>query len=191
MKKVVFDIETSNIFSDVGSNDPTLLDISVVCIYDYKEDKYSHFLEKDFPALWKVLETTDILIGYNSNHFDLPLLNKYYPGDLGHIKSLDILEEIRNSFGRRMKLDQIAEGTLGENKSSNGLIATTWWKKGEYQKVIDYCLDDVKITKQVYDYAREHNKLIFREGGKNIEISLTTENWEETDGNKMTHTLPF
>ena len=55
-------------------------------------------------------------MGYNSNHFDIPLLNKYYPGDLTRIKSIDLLEEIRKSLGRRLRLDSVAEATIGAKK---------------------------------------------------------------------------
>jgi|SRR3989338_5940349 len=191
MRKVVFDIETRNLFSDVGKNDPALLDISVVGIYDYETDKYQSFLEEELSQLWPIIEKTDLLIGYNSDHFDIPLLNKYYPGDLTKIKSLDILKELRNSFGRRMKLDQIAEGTLNVKKSGHGLEAITWWKNGEIDKIKKYCLDDVKITKEIYEYARKYNKLHFKEGEQIIDIKLDTNNWEPIESNGMTHTLPF
>ena len=192
MRKIVFDIETSNIFSDVVKNDPTLLDISVVGIYDSETDSYTTFEQKELGKLWPILEKTDLLIGFNSEHFDLPLLNKYYQGDLGKIRHVDILKEIRNSFGRRMKLDQIAEGTLGVRKSGHGLEATVWWAKGEYEKVKKYCLDDVKITKDIYEYALKNNALKFKEGNTIIDIKLDTSNWEKKDGgDAMTFTLPF
>lgn len=191
MRKIVFDIETSNIFSEVGSSDAAALDLSVVVIYDYEKDSYESFMQKDLSRLWPILESADMIIGYNSDHFDIPLLNKYYSGDLTKIKSLDILKEIKNSYGRRMKLDQIAEGTFGINKSGNGLEAVAWWRNGEYDKVIKYCTDDVKITKDVYDYARKNNKLIFKEGGELITIPLDTQNWEVKEESSFTHTLPF
>ncbi|MFZ2049140.1 MAG: ribonuclease H-like domain-containing protein [Minisyncoccia bacterium] len=191
MRKIVFDIETKNVFADVGKNDPSLLDISIVCIHDSETDTYSSYLEDELPKLWPILERADMLIGYNSDHFDIPLLNKYYPGDLTKIKSLDILKEIQKSYGRRMKLDQIAEGTLGKNKSGSGFDAIIWWKKGEIDKIRQYCLEDVKITKEVYEYARANNKLIFKEGGVLNEIKLDTSEWEEPNENKLTFTLPF
>ena len=191
MRKVVFDIETKNIFSDVGKHDPTLLDIAVIAIYDSENDSYSTYTEEELGKLWPILERTDMLIGYYSDKFDLPLLNKYYSGDLSKIKSLDILKEIRAQYGRGMRLDQIAEGTLGRKKSGNGLEATQWWRKGEVEKVKNYCIDDVKITKEIYDFARANNKLIFKENGKLHEIKLDTSNWETPKENKMTFTLPF
>ncbi|MDQ3077044.1 MAG: ribonuclease H-like domain-containing protein [bacterium] len=191
MRKIVFDIETKNTFQDVGKNDPTLLDMSLIGIWDSETNKYQAFLEHELNLLWPIIEHADILIGYNSDHFDIPLLNKYYPGDLTKIKSVDLLKEIRNSLGRRLKLDHIAEGTLGINKSGHGLQAITWWKQGEIEKIKEYCLDDVKITKKLYDYALKHGKLKYKDGEKNVSIPLNTSTWEILEENSLTHTLPF
>lgn len=191
MRKIVFDIETQNTFQDTGSPDPASLSISVVGIYDSESDSYIAFEEHELARLWPILEASDLLIGFNSEHFDMPLLNKYYHGDLTRVKHVDILKEIKDSFGRRMKLDQIAEGTLGIRKSGHGLEAIHWWKQGEIDKIKAYCLDDVKITKEVYDYARANNKLIFKEGGQLIEVKLDTSNWETPAGGAMTFSLPF
>jgi DEAD/DEAH box helicase domain-containing protein len=191
MKKVVFDIETSNIFADVGKNDPALLNLSVIGIYESETDKYSTFLQEELKNLWPILEKADLLIGYNSLHFDLPLLNKYYSGDLSKIQHIDLLKEIRDVYGRRMKLDQVAEGTLNTKKSGHGLQAITWWKNGEIEKVKSYCLDDVKITKEIYEYALANKKIKFTEGGTVIEVPLKTDGWETKKDSGVTFTLPF
>lgn len=191
MRKIVFDIETKNFFHDVGKNDPALLDIALIAIHDSETDSYSSYLESELNQLWPIIERADMLIGFNSDHFDIPLLNKYYPGDLSKIKSVDILKEIRDSYGRRMKLDQLAIGTLGEGKSGHGADGMTWWKQGLYDKVRDYCIDDVRLTKGLYDYAREHSKLFFKEGDKINEIPLDTSEWEKPNDHKLTFTLPF
>ena len=191
MKKIFFDIETSNLFSDVGSNSAADLDLSVVCIYDSERNVYESFMQKELQNLWPIIENADMLIGFNSDHFDIPLLNKYYPGDLTKIKSLDILKEIKDNYGRRMKLDQLAQGTLGTNKSGTGLEAVIWWRNGEYDKVTEYCIQDVKVTKELYEYARTNNKLIFKEGGELNVIPLNASSWEDKQESVMTHTLPF
>lgn len=182
MRKIVFDIETKNIFQDVGSNDPVDLDISLVGLYDYETNAYHTFLEEEFDKMWDIIEKAEMLITYNGDHFDIPLLNKYFKksgrGDLSQFRSLDILKEIRNAYGRRMKLDQIAEGTFGINKSGNGLEAVTWWRSGEIDKIKKYCLDDVKITKDVYEYAMKNKKLVFKEGPFTKEIKLDTKHWD-------------
>jgi hypothetical protein len=191
VRKIVFDIETRNIFQDVGSNNPADLDISVVGVYDSETDAYETYMVEDLPKLWPILEKADILIGYNSDHFDTPLLNKYYPGDLNKIKNIDILKEIQKVAGRRMKLDQVAEGTLGTNKSGHGLDAYIWWKQGEIEKIKKYCLDDVRITKEIYDYALKNGILIYKEGPNLHEVKLDTSSWENVEDTAINHTLPF
>ncbi len=191
MRKIFFDIETSNIFSDVGSNDPAKLTLSVICLYDSSSETYMSFFEEDLGKLWPILEKTDLLIGYNSDHFDIPLLNRYYPGDLSKIKSLDLLKEIRNSLGRRIRLDDVAEATLGKRKIGHGLEAIRWWKNGEKDKVVKYCMEDVKLTKELYDYAKIHAHLKYRDGGTVKEIRLDPSRWEEHNDARLTHTLPF
>lgn len=192
MRKIVFDIETSNIFQDVGSNNPADLNISVVGIYDSETKLYSTFLQEEFGKLWPIIENADMLVTFNGEHFDIPLLDKYYPGDLFKIKSIDLLKEMQKSAGRRMKLDQIAEGTLGVNKSGHGLDAIKWWKDREVEKVKKYCLDDVRITKDLYEYALKEGKLFFKEGPNLNEVKLDTSEWEKPlDSSALNYTLPF
>jgi DEAD/DEAH box helicase domain-containing protein len=191
MRKIVFDIETRNIFSEVGSSDPAALDIAVVGIYDSETDSYSTYTQEELKDLWPILERANMLIGFYSENFDLPLLQKYYPGDLSKIKHLDILKEIRKDYGRGMSLNKLAEGTLKSKKSGDGFEAVRWWKEGKIDQIRKYCLDDVKITKEIYDYAITHNKLFFKEGRDVKEIPLKTEGWETPAENKMTFSLPF
>ena len=193
MRKITFDIETRNLFADVGSTESSALDISVVCIHDSLTDQYSSYLQEDLPKLWPIIEQADMLITFNGNHFDIPLLNKYYSGDLTKIKSLDLLEEIKKSLGKRIKLDTIAEATLGTKKSGHGLDAVTWWKTGEIDKIIKYCIDDVRITKEVYEYAMKNGILKYKDliSGQIRDIKLDTSNWEKKEDSAMTFTLPF
>lgn len=191
MREIVFDLETKNIFDDVGKNDPVLLDISVAGVYDSETDAYTSYDESEFPELWKVIEHADVLIGYNSNHFDIPLLDKYYPGDLTKIKSIDIMATIKEALGRRLGLGNVASATLGVGKSADGLEATRWWKEGKYQEVRDYCLQDVKVTKMLYDYIRKNKKIIYRDGPDKRELELDITSWDEGVDSSLTHTLPF
>ncbi len=191
MRRITFDIETKNFFQDVGSNDPTDLDISVVCIHDSLDDQYKSFLEQDFNKLWSILEQADLLITWNGDHFDIPLLNKYYPGDLSQIKSLDLMKEVQKVLGRRLKLDSVGEATLGINKSGSGIDAVEWWKTGEIEKLIKYCIDNVKLTKDLYGYAMLNSRLKYKELGNLKEIRLNTTEWETPVSTMMTYTLPF
>lgn len=189
MRVVTFDIETANWMSDTGTGNPADLTIALVGVHDSETDTYSSYLENELYGLWPILERTDVLVGYNSDHFDIPLLNKYYPGDLTRIKSLDIMKEVQAIVGRRLKLDALAEATLGENKSASGAQSIQWWRAGEVEKVRAYCLKDVEITRKLFDVALEKGALKYKELGKNREVKLDTKNWLSSSGGAMTFTL--
>jgi len=191
MRYIVFDLETQNIFQEVGSNDATALDISVGTVYDSETDTYTTATIDNLEILWPIIEKADALVGYNSNHFDIPLLNKYYPGDLTQIKSIDILEDIKASLGRRLRLDSVAQATIGAKKSANGLQAVRWWREGKVKEIMKYCEQDVKVTKKVFEYALEHGHVKFKDGARKREIPLDTSAWTTKEDAAMTHSLPF
>jgi len=161
--EVVFDIETQNTFDDINSRDRSQFKISVIGAYFYENDEYRAFEEHEFNELWPRLERADRLIGFNSKGFDLPIMNNYYPGDFLTFPNLDILEEIQKALGFRIKLDHVAAATVGHGKSGNGLQAIEWWKKGEKDKVKQYCLDDVRVTKAVYEYGLKYGALAYED----------------------------
>ena len=190
MRYVVFDLETQNLFQEVGSSDPAMLDISVGSVYDSETDRYTTVTVDEIEKLWPIIERADALVGYNSNHFDIPLLNKYYPGDLTQIKSIDLLEDIKISLGRRLRLDSVAQATIGAKKSADGLQAVRWWREGKIKEIMKYCEQDVKVTKQVFEYARKNGHVKFKDGARNREIILDTAHWEEIESSAtMTHSL--
>jgi DEAD/DEAH box helicase domain-containing protein len=191
MRYVVFDLETQNIFQDVGSSDPTALDISVICVYDSESDRYTTVSIDELSRIWPIIEQADALVGYNSNHFDIPILNKYYPGDLSRIKSIDLLEEIKKSLGRRLRLDSVAEATVGAKKSASGLEAVRWWREGKIDEIKKYCEQDVKVTKKIFDYARTHGHVKFKDGARKREIPLDTSHWSIKEEAALTHSLLF
>ncbi len=191
MRYIVFDLETQNIFEEAGSSDPAALDISVGCFYDSATNTYTTVTVDELPQVWGLLEQADALVGYNSNHFDIPLLNKYYPGDLTSIKSIDLLESIRASLGRRLRLDSVAEATVGAKKSGHGLQAVRWWKEGKIDEIKKYCEQDVKVTKKVFDYAMAHGHVKFKDGSRKREIPIDISTWMIKEDSMMTHSLLF
>ncbi len=190
MRTITFDIETANWLGE-GRTEPSDLQIAIVCTHDSVTGEYDSFLESELPRLWKVLEETDVLVGYNSDHFDIPLLNKYYPGDLTKIKSIDLMAEIYTTLGRRMRLDAVADGTLGKKKSGHGGQSLVWWRNGEVEKVRKYCIKDVELTKDLYEYALKNGALKYRELGTVRDVKIDTSKWLASGGGAMTYTLGF
>ena len=173
LQEIVLDIETQNIF-ERGNRDATKLRISYVGIYDYGTGEYEGFFEQDLPKLWRKLEHCDRIIGYNTKGFDIPVMNAVYPGDLFKIPQLDMMEEVQKHLGFRLKLDDLAHATLGVGKSGSGLDAVKYWEAGELDKLAAYCLQDVKVTRQLYEYGRMNGNLCFveRMSGQKVNIPV-------------------
>ncbi len=188
MAPLVFDIETKNLIFD---RDPTKLDISVVGIYDYATETLKAFEEHQFGEMWPYFEKADALIGYNIDHFDIPLLNKYYAGDLTKIKSIDLMKTVQEGLGWRPKLQDVAIGTLGFGKSGGGIDAAEWWNQGKKEAVIEYCLKDVTLTRDLYEHIKKHKKVIVAGRSGNSEITLDISSWDNNSPNKLTHSMPW
>ena len=190
-REVVFDIETIGDIRNQAS-----LKVTVVSIYEYEHDRYQSFEEHELGSLWPILEKAERLIGYNSEHFDVPVLNKYYTGDLMQFPHLDLLKVIKEMSGKRYKLDDIAKATLQISKSADGLQAMKWFEEGEIQKIKDYCEQDVKVTKEVYEFGRS-NKMLYYPSitgelmpiGVNFDMPEQASN--QTVGAGINMTLPF
>lgn len=168
-REVVLDIETRNTFQDVGAYNPALLKVSLVGVYFYETDTFESFLEEDLPKLWPRLERANRIIGYNHIGFDMPCLQQYYAGDLLKLPLCDIMVELSNRIGFRVKLDDVAHATLGVGKSGHGLQAVEYWKNGEIEKLRDYCLQDVRVTRDVYEHMLLHGELKFHDRAGNAQ----------------------
>ena len=193
MRAITFDIESISDSLVRGHVDVNEQELTVVGIHDSETGEYSSYLKEELHKLWPILERADVLIGFNSNTFDIPLLNRYYPGDLSHIRSLDLLAEVAQVLGRRVRLQSLAEATLGKGKSGDGLKASEWWKEGKIDKVRAYCIEDVRITRELYDYALARGTLKYKDLRDIRDIKLDTSLWISETGiaPAMTHALPL
>ena len=82
-------------------------------------------------------------------------MKKYMPFNVMALPRLDILDEIELAYGSRISLDMLAKTNLGTQKTSHGLEAIEFYKRGEWDKLIEYCTHDVRITKQLYDLIQK------------------------------------
>ena len=78
---------------------------------------------------------------------------------------------------RYLKLEAVARGTLGTGKSADGLMAVEWWKAGEIQKIIDYCIQDVRVTRDIFQFGRQNGFVRIQrsesvETGKIVEVPV-------------------
>lgn len=171
---IVYDLETKETFQQVGSRDPRKLHISMLGMYSYNDGEYCSYTEHELSQFWRRLETCDLLIGFNNKGFDDQVVSAYFP-EVGKVNSFDILEIVSNSLGFRIKLDNIAQATLGVGKSGDGLKAIEYYREGKIEELRSYCLDDVKITKEIYDYGKNNGMLYYSDlqGKKEVLVDFS------------------
>ena len=158
-ERLVLDLETQKEFAEVDGRRPELLLVSVCGVYSYATDRYIAYTEAELPALAPVLQQAELVVGFNINKFDFPVLQPYVKFPLANVPTLDILDEIVKNAGHRVSLDSVCQATLGTGKTGHGLEALRWFKEGKIDQVKKYCLDDVRLTRDVYEYGKKHGKL--------------------------------
>jgi len=177
--KVVYDVETKYAFGEQGRGRPQDLEISFVGALRSDTGELLSYWEDDLPKLFELFHEADEIIGFNSHGFDHLALLPYYKGNIFKLPSLDLLEIVHTSLGRRISLDKLAHATLGKGKIGHGLDAIKYWRKGEYDKLEKYCLEDVKITWDIHNFAKEMGHLYYLDGVDNkVKFDI---NWPEPE----------
>lgn len=155
-RTLVFDLETQNSFDDVGGrNKMAELRMSVGVTWALETQEFAVYREGDVNALIEDLRAANRVIGFNHRNFDYAVLSRYTKLDWSTVRSFDILEDLTRILGHRVKLDSVAAATLGTKKSGHGLQAIEWFRKGDWDTLIKYCKDDVKITADVWKHGVE------------------------------------
>lgn len=161
---LVLDIETQKSFKEIGKSKAmslSKLKVSVACVYDYLTSEYSSYEEKDMMKFDQRLQIADLLIGFNIRRFDMPVLQPYLFKSVDQFPVLDLLEAIETARGHRASLDSVARATIQEGKSGDGAEALALFKEGRLEELKKYCLDDVRLTKNVYEYGCREGKIYF------------------------------
>lgn len=164
MNLVFFDLETQNLFQEVGGRDQIgRLRLSCGVTFSTERNDHAVYWEKDAQGLVEELKNADRVIGFNVIGFDYLVLKPYAPTfNFASLRTLDLLQDIHRTLGFRLSLDSIAEASLGVRKSADGLMAVEWFRAGELDKVAAYCKVDVDITRQVYEFGRDHGYVNYR-----------------------------
>ena len=144
-----------------GWRDFPNMGLSCIGAFDYVTRQYRVFCQDNFYAFQELADTADIVVGFNSIGFDNKLCaaNDIYISDS---KSYDILVEVWKGAGLGplfeypshigFGLDAICEANLGLKKSGHGALAPVLWQQGKIGEVIDYCLNDVRMTVNLLNF---------------------------------------
>ncbi|HEX4104190.1 MAG TPA: ribonuclease H-like domain-containing protein [Candidatus Paceibacterota bacterium] len=182
MDTLVFDIETQNFFTDpgVGWDNFAALKISVVGVYSYLYDKYFVFEENEMNKLAELFREARRIVGFSMNRYDVPVLNNYFQKlrsgapNLWEKERVDLLEEIEMAAKTRVSLSRLAEANLGVKKDRHGSEAIVLYREGKMEELKEYCLNDVKLTKELYDLYGKQNYFLMpdKKTGEIVKVML-------------------
>ncbi len=188
---LVFDLETKYTFRQY--KDPAKLGVSVVAIYDYKDNQEKVFFESEINRLFPILEHSSYIIGFNIKSFDLPVLQAYYPGRVEKLSTFDIMDDVREKIGRRLALNDLIFATLGKKKTGHGLMAINHYREKKWDELKKYCLDDVDLTRELFQYGVDKEEIFYLNAKGKVTLKVNWKKYleEEGGGNDIPLTLPF
>jgi RNase_H superfamily len=150
-----------------GWHDHKNMGISVIGCYDYAADRYRTFLKDNFDEFVALARSRDLMVSFNGIGFDNKVLDAcgLASAVTRHAEQYyDILRElwIADGLGPEFSypthigygLNEVATSNFNVKKTGHGAAAPVQWQRGEYGKVIDYCLEDVRLTKRCFDRIR-------------------------------------
>ena len=163
-----------------GWDDYKGMGISVIGCFDYREDRYRVFCRDNFGDFQRLIDTRDIVVGFNNWSFDDPLC-KAHGIEIAESKSYDILVEVWKGagFGPKFVYPTHAGYSLGAcigtnrpglGKFGDGAMAPVDWQRGNIGKVIDYCLGDVYLTRELLEMIINNGSIKDPKTGKMIKV---------------------
>ena len=150
-----------------GWDDHENMGIACLCAYDFTTDRYRVFTENSLHRFILLCgESKRPLAGFNNIGFD----NEVLACNGLEVKEewcYDLLREIWDAIDRVSPfeskkgtgLDAVAKANGYEGKTGHGARAPIWYQQGDIGKVIDYCLEDVRLTKELIDKVMKDGKL--------------------------------
>ncbi len=152
--------------------------MGIACIgaYDYQTDQYRTFLKDNFDDFIRLVENRTYLVGYNSATFDDNILHAYslICETTANWDLLACIWSTLDSLGLSRKnsgLDTISKANNLPGKLGDGMLAALNWQMGNYGKTIDYCLNDVWLTKKLLDILAVDGSIVDANGNI-LEIDL-------------------
>ena len=147
-----------------GWHDHANMGISVIGAYEFHADRYRVFCQDNFAEFVSLVIEQEVVIGFNNKSFDDRLVDAVIGGNIDELlrtRSYDLLSEVWLGAGLGPRyngpqysgygLDDLAKAEHLQGKTGHGALAPIQWQQGKIGAVIDYCLQDVKITKELIE----------------------------------------
>jgi len=181
-----FDLETRKTAQEVGGwRNTHLMRVAVAVLFDAALDRFAAYREEELDALIAHLQEAELIVGFNILRFDYAVLGAYTNIDLRALPTFDILEDLHRRIGFRLGLGHLASETLESGKTADGLQAVEWFRQGEWNKLTEYCQNDVAVTRDLFQFGLDHGHLVYREKREQRRVRLPVD-WRLEDLLKRT-----
>ena len=136
------------------------LGVSSVCVINLETGCPYIFMEDNIEECVDLLNSAELLVGFNNLEFDNPLLNNCWRAELAPNKTYDILHEFMlsantNSFAG-LSLDEFCAANLPSayRKIGNGAEAPRLFQEAKFGNLLNYNMRDVFLTKLLFDLTQ-------------------------------------
>lgn len=154
--EIYFDVETLKLSNEVPGGWANIKDFGLaVAVTWNSEAGFRRWFEPDAALLVSELERFDRIVSFNGERFDFAVLSAYRNVDVLRSRSFDVLRDLTARLGHRVKLDDVAHGTLGRRKIGDGLQSVQWWREGQTERVASYCEEDVAVLRDIVEHGRQ------------------------------------
>ena len=144
-----------------GWDDHANMGVACIGAYDFRDDRYRVFTFGNFKEFERLAKER-LVVGFNSVAFDDVVCGH---AGIEVTTDYDLLQEIWVAAGLVRQflypshigygLDAMAAANGFQCKTGHGALAPVDWQRGYHGKVIDYCLQDVKLTWQLVRLAKD------------------------------------
>lgn len=202
MRIVVFDLETRLLAKHLSEDEDygwILLKageggISACCVYDFTDNWLYIYDEHSIKELAAHLERADVVVGFRSESFDVPVVEGVLGRRLRLPCSLDLYALIartnasRGLIGQKgdNTLDAICRRNIGRGKTGSGAHAPDLYADRRFGELFNYCGVDVRLTRDLLLHVAQYGR-IRNFTGSYLDLDLPV---QVTRGLNVRHKLP-
>jgi DEAD/DEAH box helicase domain-containing protein len=171
---VVVDVETQRSAEEVGGwHNAPLMRVALSVLWDSAAGRFETFTEPRIDELLERLFAAPLVVGFNVRRFDYRVLGAYSGRALEALPTFDLLEDLHRRIGHRISLAHLAEHTLGEQKSADGLQSLEWFREGRLDLIEEYCRKDVALTRDLLEFGQREGHVLYRHrSGERVRVKV-------------------
>ncbi len=159
--------------------------VSVVCAYDYVHDRYVRFEDESSRSFQDLIDSRDIIVGFNSIAYDQHLLAENWGISIPPQKHYDLLVEIWRAAGLSSKYRAPTHSGFNLRACCNANCLSypefidakkihIAWQRGERDVVYDHCRLDVLRTKELLNICIDPNQAFVHPVKSNIFLNVVS-----------------